>query len=323
MTRVKRLAAVISLAIALTAMIVAVPATALDQTAKPITLSLDKRSDYQEYPRMVAANPSVAAARWANPNMCKTEAYCDVTLFNYSVPEGEITKVVFTISFDHGPEVEGEHTNDIDVFFVAQTLVKTYSRDSAGKESVAETTSYVLVASAATAGQPEVMKLADLPPTTEIRFREPTQAQRNSGVYKITEQSVQYYFQIYLFSGTTDYKIRGELSPITLPEFEEQEFTRVFRRSDSSFGSGSPRAAFGTGADLEMPQEEKVPIVKEPGADGPLSEHDLFLVKDQASERKDKGLTPIIPISIAVVLIGAGTAGFFYLRARRRGVEEA
>ena len=91
-------------------------------------------------------------------------------------------------------------------------------------------------------------------------------------------------------------------------------------------GDTAPRSAFrparAPSFETEEPvKKETAPEVKVPGADGELTDHELALLAAQSEERR-RGMSPLVPIAIGIVLLALGAFAFFYLRRRRAAAEQ-
>ena len=84
-----------------------------------------------------------------------------------------------------------------------------------------------------------------------------------------------------------------------------------------SFGSGFGEFGFGDFGDEAGAPETEVILI--PGPDGDLIEIEIPLYAEEAAD--ETGFNPLIPVTIAVVILGILFGGFFFIRSRR--TEEA
>lgn len=272
---------------------------ALDRKDQPITLSLSNPKSRQEFPPMIAADPEFVLVR---PDRCRLVPSCDTIPLVIDVPDNIIYRITSTTRFEHAGGA-----NDIDIFYWIEIQYIKVKED--GSEEVTAP-QYFDIASSATAGQPEVAKMADLPPS-ERRFEiTTTEEDKNNGVQK-TFIIFRYWITPVNWSGASLYSIEAELFEQTITRRER------FVPNRRTFTNPSPPIRF-TPKPSPSPSPEISPVAI-PGDTGPLVEHNLVAVKGQAAGPEKQGPSATLIIgTVALLLLGSGLFLFFFMRARRK-----
>lgn len=281
------------------------PAAGSDMTDKPIRVRLDPKVYEQEYLPIPAQNPVTPNVQdqptEPNPENCKTLPSCDTIPMIIDIPADASYKLIITLSFEH---LEGG--NDLDAYFFNDVL----EPDPTGQKSDTCTPApgeetrckRFRMGNAATGGEPEVAKFADLYPTSPDNV---------------------YWIVINCFSGATSYKIKAEVSQPKLGVFDFDDPQRSPRAlvSPSKSSPSKPVSGGSTLPQVPEPVVDTGPKVKVPGPDGELTEMPLTAIKGQATPEKAPDRTPLIVITIAVVVMGLATFVFFKIRGRQNATE--
>lgn len=262
-------------------------ATALDQSAKPIILSLDAPVTEQSYPPLAVAS----AGAFVSVGRCKTLPTCDAIPITLTYPEKYLTLTRITVFFEHA-----EGANDLDVYFF-QEEIKTNPDGT-------KTSTFTQIGSAASAGEPEQARFGDLNPSRE---------------------DLKYWMTVVCFTGTSAYRVKGELFPAASAEYTSGSGALPRpRQIQEPAKPPAPKPDFSSSLPkVPEAETEKLPPVKEPGADGELVELPLVAIRGQAREETAPNRTPLIVATIALLALAGGTFAFFYIRSRRATEEPA
>lgn len=293
MAKMRTKGLLVLIAVAVTSIGVFVPANAFDQALKPIELSQDKLISEQSFIQMAGQDP----VGQYGVEECRTTAAasCDTIPFILDVPKGFIHLTILTMSFDHGdPGDTGVGANDLDLFVYEWN----------GKTNTAGAPVYESVGSAASQSQPEVFKVADIPARSADN---------------------PYWLVVVNFTGSSAYTMKGELRP------QSQDFSvpgsgstpRPRQITTQPTKPAIPKAAESSLPQFSEAENEKLPAVKVPGADGELAELPLVAIRGQVQEQKASNRTPLVIGTVALLALAAATFAFFFIRSRRRSEEPA
>lgn len=311
-------------------------ALGLDRSGDRIEVSPSQSFVRKTYPALVGVWPRAAAAR--SVARCKQVTYCDAVPLVLKSPKGVLFQVGITLTW-LGPDKKNEKgevikdsqgrtqkENNLDIFLWEEIQITTIYKPgyesqclSKGQRDVPardckETVFRVVDSSPAVRNvdityvwHPEFLKMGDAPSSGEVRqlsLEDPgTEEQR-------FEKTVNYWIVPYNFEGTNQgYTLTVEFVIQTPEEREagiEPKFVFPYQTSGSLSRSSSAPTPKAT-----------LPSVKLPGADGPVSEHDVVPLKGKFA-RSAGGLGASGIVLIVGLLLAAGLGTFFVVRRRRQ-----
>lgn len=218
-----------------------------------------------------------------NPERCKVVAYCDTIPMILGVPPSQPYTLTVTTSFEH---LEG--VNDLDIYYWQGIGENT--RDQFDDKPV-----WTRMDRSATGSMPEERSFLDLPPTSE---------------------TVHYVIVVLNWSGYSAYKVKGEISPNTLPANDRTPVPRQIADSNPKPAArGKPPAAAG------------VPTISEGDAAGPrfIEEHSRYgnleelppvANRDRDDSESERSRTFPMVAAIVLVALGGGVFAFRFIRSR-------
>lgn len=261
---------------------VSIPALGADRTDNPLYISVSHPTDEKTYGPLAGNDPELILV---HPEDCKVSPSCDTVEVTLDIPEDLLYRIIITTMWE-GEDVTGTYVPDIDVYiWEATTEVET---DATTGQPVTETT-YEQIASSASASMPEIAKVADLLPSSDLK---------------------RYYITPVLWAGNpSDYTIKVE--------FYTQTVTRRPSPSPTPRRTQSPPVTVNT-AKTTSPKPSPSPV-KVPGDTGPLEDMELQALEERfEGESRGPNRAPLIAGSLGLLVLAGGIFIFFFMRARRR-----
>lgn len=263
---------------------------ALDRAGNPLMISPPgKTADEKEYGPLVGNNPAAHDIEdkdgqniTIRPDHCRLATTCDTVPIILEVPPANY-RLIVTISWEVQNVEDVYAVPDIDVYLWEERT----NREGQLEWGVAGTSS--------SAGMPEVIKLADLAPTSK---------------------TLGYYLTPLNWAGEpTNYTVKVEYFLSTRPERRSSTTSRPTFPSEgiSKAQAQAIKAAQGS---AEPPAEILEPV-KFPGPDGELVEMTLTNIRGEAAGRQEDR-TPLVLGVIVLLAFAGGTFLFFFIRNRRQ-----
>lgn len=310
------------------------PLQAKNQQDSPLRVTPQEPTHERTYLPLVGLHPQQATAR--HPDRCRLAAvtYCDIVEVKiFDVNPDDLFQVLVFMTWP-GPDKTDPQTgkvikdengrtqkdNDVDIYFWRERFVTIVYKEGTttcgtppSRSCRAKDTS-ISFADDQSAGiwHPEIVSLADLQPTgkqVELPIEDPEKEERRY------EENYYYVTPLNSVGVNQGYTLKAVYRTNVLDPYDFE-----FEGGTFAFDPGPRRAS--APVRVAEPKPTLSPV-KVPGADGPLTEHELIALKGEWGEQGGGSNTPLIAGTIALLVIGAALGLFFFLRARRRGSAES
>lgn len=258
------------------------------------TISPDNPTLEEEFPPIPGVYPREGAQFFVRykPETCRKSSYCDAHHFTFELPSYPGTwGLVFTLTWSHPEET------DLDMFVWADDdpALGPPISDPPCRNPTDEDCENLY---------PETFGLTEIEPSTYYMsvVNDSAKPGEKTGIHTSYTLKIEYF--------------EGELELPPLPEFSPPSGRR-FSPPPTVGGQDEGDGGFGLTDDSPEPSPT---TIKVPGPDGELVEMELpVYVEGAAARQQDEGVSPIVPITAAIVMLAAAVGGFFFVRKRREG----
>lgn len=289
----KLLCCLLASVVSATLTVIAAPAHALEQPA--MSISSEHRLEERDFPPIAGNDPGPVLATVED---CKISPTCDTIPVNIDIPPKYLYRLTISLSWV-SPMAGDTSATDMDMYFydghyrIQYEETGEMQKDAQGNPVYAW--DYDEAGSAATSANPEVGKVAGIDRTSPTHI---------------------FYIVINNFAGpNSGYHIKIEFIPIILPP-RRSPATRV----RPSFTTNNTKTE--SAAKASPTPSPKLSPVKVPGADGPLVNLPLTIVKDASRGPTKSSSGGLVAGVIGLLILALGLGGFFFIRFRRSKVPE-